>query len=63
MNPERIQAVLITNKYLNVIYERYYDAFSDDFKADIRLSCAQACNPVLENAQDELEFCSTFRLL
>ncbi len=60
----RIQAIVIATVSGNVVYERFYDAFSDLDKADLRASlqevrflCKQ-CQPVL-NSRPEHAACGS----
>jgi hypothetical protein len=61
MDTGRIQAVVIATAAGNVVYERFYDAFSEVEKADVRGSFHEASSALLNKAQEEAEYVARYR--
>lgn len=56
----RVHCVVVATKAGEVVYERFYDRFTELDKAEIRAAFQQATDNV-SLAHDNQDFCGTFR--
>ncbi len=57
----RIQCVLVATSVGDVVYERFYDKFSDLEKADIRAAFYSTTEPYLQSLADGAEYAARFK--
>lgn len=61
MDYGRVVCLLIATKTGNVIYERFYNQFSESEKAEIRAGLDAASQPYLYRAHDDVEYVGRFK--
>ena len=61
MDTGRIQAVLIATTSGDVVYERFYERYSEQEKAELRAALYQAAEPSVSDAADGSEFASRYK--
>ena len=61
MDSGRIQAIIIAASSGNVIYERFYDSFSEQDKAELRASLSESAEQSLRSNPSGHEFISRWR--
>ncbi|KAK9861641.1 hypothetical protein WJX84_008038 [Apatococcus fuscideae] len=57
----RIQCVLVATSVGDVVYERFYDKFSDLERADIRAAFYSTTEPYLQSLADGAEYAARFK--
>ena len=57
----RIQSVLVATSVGDIVYERFYDKFSDLEKADIRAAFYSTTEPYLQSLADGAEYAARFK--
>ena len=61
MDCGRIQAIVIASSAGNVVYERFYDKFSEQDKAEMRACLAESAEERLQDSPGQTEFVSRWR--